>query len=236
MTGARKTALRVLSGLLYGMALVCVFIAMVPFIWGAPHRFILWSATGTVAVLCVFFAAVALMATLSREKAERLARATVWALFLAYVLVVVYLLFIMRRGDPFTLEELKQLDLKAYAASDNMNLVPFATLRRYLGVARRGVIVRIALGNIMGNVVLFMPLGILLPLLGRVTGKPYVALPLLLLLPLLCEALQLVLRCGVADIDDFLFNAVGGILAYAIMWLPFLRKPLQKGLWWPCRK
>ena len=67
---------------------------------------------------------------------------------------------------------------------------------RYARALRRGVIPEIALANLLGNLLLFVPAGVLLPLLFPPLGRllPFVAvlLPLLVLV----EAVQLLLRCG----------------------------------------
>lgn len=70
--------------------------------------------------------------------------------------------------------------------------------------------------NSLGNVLCFMPLGLLLPLaypgkfnfLATVIGG--------LLFSVIIESLQFFLATGVSDIDDVFFNTVGGTIGYGL--------------------
>lgn len=88
----------------------------------------------------------------------------------------------------------------------NANLVPFATIAYYLrGEPTPGV----ALRNLMGNVLLFIPMGFLLPFvvprLQRMTHILFVSLAVSLLL----EGVQLLTGIGSFDVDDLLLNGLG---------------------------
>ncbi len=97
------------------------------------------------------------------------------------------------------------------------NFVPFRTILNYLsGNAGMGV----ALQNLLGNIVLFVPMGILVPLvfpglrrLPRIAGTA-------LGTSLALEAFQLFTGLGIFDIDDLVLNvsgAVVGAVAYHVL-------------------
>lgn len=97
-----------------------------------------------------------------------------------------------------------------------VNLVPFRTIRNYLkyapGTDRMAV-------NILGNILMFMPWGLGLPLLWRKFHSVFNVALASLMLPVFIEFVQLFIGRSV-DIDDVILNFVGGILgglAYLIV-------------------
>jgi glycopeptide antibiotics resistance protein len=104
----------------------------------------------------------------------------------------------------------------------HVNLVPLRTISE---VARPGLAAK-ALGQVVGNVLLFVPLGVLLPLTAarfRTFRSVFVAG---LLLSVSIEGIQLGLLLGrlmnrAADIDDVILNTIGAALGYAIWALLF---------------
>jgi glycopeptide antibiotics resistance protein len=72
---------------------------------------------------------------------------------------------------------------------------------------------------VAGNMIWFIPLGILLPCCWRTKGRRGGAGRVLLaalLLSLSIEAMQWLWGAGVSDIDDVIFNGIGGILGYGL--------------------
>lgn len=84
-----------------------------------------------------------------------------------------------------------------------INYVPFRFIHDY-------VILRNPLGvsNIIGNTLLFAPLGILISMKGSNVGKTIV---FMLTAIFGAELIQYVFCCGISDIDDILLNMIGGI-------------------------
>ena len=73
--------------------------------------------------------------------------------------------------------------------------------------------------NIGGNIIGFLPFGLLMPVMHRNLRK---SLPVILLgfsLSLLVESLQLVLKVGSFDVDDLLLNTVGAAAGYFLYWV-----------------
>ncbi len=70
--------------------------------------------------------------------------------------------------------------------------------------------------NILGNIVAFMPFGFLLPIIhNKYRGLLRVAF-YSLLFSLTVEAIQMLSRVGIFDVDDILLNTIGGILGYLL--------------------
>lgn len=68
--------------------------------------------------------------------------------------------------------------------------------------------------NVLLNVALFLPLGGLLPPLTRKFRKWYITLPLCFGVSLILETMQLLLACGVFDVDDLFTNTLGALMGY----------------------
>jgi glycopeptide antibiotics resistance protein len=69
--------------------------------------------------------------------------------------------------------------------------------------------------NVLGNLAAFVPLGILWPMLrrGRTTAARVAGLSAAV--SFLIESLQFASRRRVADVDDVILNALGGLIGYA---------------------
>lgn len=137
-------------------------------------------------------------------------------LFYAYLLLLLWLLFLQRA-------ETARLAWDDYSQTALLNLRPFATIDRYVRAIAAGQVLEIAYVNLAGNLALFMPMGLLLPLGFAGFRRPWRFFLLLAAVLPAVEALQLLLRCGCCDVDDVLLNFIGAAAAYLIV-LP-LTKP-----------
>ena len=138
-------------------------------------------------------------------------RDIVWAAFGCHILVLLYILLFqhptyLSTGTTYVENLLERFRLGNY--------IPFFTIAQY---ATGRPTWPIALLNVIGNVVIFVPFGVLLPLL-------YCSLPSLkrtVFLGLTCsfgfEALQLLLITGSFDVDDVLLNTFGVALGYVCL-------------------
>jgi len=94
------------------------------------------------------------------------------------------------------------------------NLVPLATIKFYLFCDSMPLLRRA--GNIFGNIALFVPIGMLLPVVFRFARKILPHLTISVLLSSILELFQYTLGTGSADIDDVILNTLGGLSGYAI--------------------
>ncbi len=103
------------------------------------------------------------------------------------------------------------ITLLHFQGEPGVNLVPFSMIVTDVKEGGRNFIV-----NILGNLVVFLPLGFAMPILGgRATRAWHVALTGALLSAGI-ELAQYELGRRVADIDDVLMNTTGAAVGYAI--------------------
>jgi glycopeptide antibiotics resistance protein len=89
------------------------------------------------------------------------------------------------------------------------NYVPLTTIIGYLSGEPSW---QIAIVNLLGNIILFVPFGIFLPLIFRsMTGKKVVAYAIVCSVTL--EICQIFLM-GTPDIDDVFLNTLGALIGY----------------------
>ena len=137
-----------------------------------------------------------------------------YAAFIAYVVLMLWLLFGRRTAYPLT---------GAYnqALLGSVNLRPFRTIRLFFDVIAPGggqvydpSLVLAAYINLAGNVVMFVPLGIFLPRLFVRLRRFWRTLLCAAVLVAAVEAVQLFTRLGSCDIDDLLLNLCGVTFGY----------------------
>jgi glycopeptide antibiotics resistance protein len=102
------------------------------------------------------------------------------------------------------------------ANAKQANLTPFTTISLYINKERR---VEYSVANLVGNIIGFMPLGLLLPLLFRSLRSVGKMIGISFLVSLLFEVTQLLTALGSFDVDDLLLNTIGGLLGYWIFLL-----------------
>lgn len=105
----------------------------------------------------------------------------------------------------------------------NINLVPFDYLTNKDIMART-----FAFSNVLGNIILLIPMGIYLPLLRR-DNKILKNILLIFLMSLSVEIVQYIFAVGITDIDDIILNCVGGLIGITIYKvLLFITKDIDK--------
>lgn len=71
------------------------------------------------------------------------------------------------------------------------------------------------------NILLFIPMGILMPSAFKIFRKPYICIPACMLMSLCIEVIQYSFGLGIAELDDVITNTAGGAIGY-IIWLILL--------------
>ena len=97
-----------------------------------------------------------------------------------------------------------------------MNLLPFRTIRLFLGLLNHPVFRWDAVINLLGNIIMFIPLGFLLP---KVFGKLDRFWKVLLTtagIIIVVEIAQLLTLLGSCDTDDLILNVLGAAIGYGI--------------------
>lgn len=92
------------------------------------------------------------------------------------------------------------------------NFVPFKTILPQLHGHGNGLIAK---ANLLGNILPFVPVGILVPLVYRnMTWSK--AILLAIGTGLLMEVLEVIFQVGIFDVDDILLNALGVLIGYGL--------------------
>lgn len=92
------------------------------------------------------------------------------------------------------------------------NFVPFKTIRPFLSGRGNHLI---AIVNLAGNIIPFVPIGFLVPFIYRkMTWQKSLALAVGVGLAM--EGMEVVFRVGIFDVDDILLNAIGVMIGYWI--------------------
>ena len=130
--------------------------------------------------------------------------------FIIYIFALCVILFGGSRGHW------ADFSILQYAAMQ-MNLVPFETIALYIrAMVRETINPEIAIANLLGNFLLFMPMGVYLPFIFKKirTLLDYVLymMPVLMLV----EFVQLLTKRGSFDIDDFILNLSGAIIGFFV--------------------
>lgn len=114
------------------------------------------------------------------------------------------------------------------------NFVPLRTIRLMLAAASgawsagwESALFRMAVKNLLGNVLLFVPLGAFLPALFPGLRRFWRTLALSAGLVACVEGLQYLLAVGACDVDDLLLNAAGAAAGYGL-WRFFTRRRAKK--------
>ena len=128
-----------------------------------------------------------------------------WMIFIIYMIGLFYFTFFaeaLGRGAPGT-----------YAAVKRFNLIPFTEIRRFW-VHRAELGMYAFLLNIVGNILVFMPCGFLLPAISRRCRRQAGVLAVGLLISFFIECTQIVFQVGSFDVDDMLLNTFGVALGF----------------------
>lgn len=134
-----------------------------------------------------------------------------FVLLILYTALLLYWMFLgfgrsLRPGPPYS-----------------YNIVPLDTIRQYLR-AMQSFPFRVWGVNLLGNIGVFIPFGILLPIIWVSMRKIGVLLLTVVVALVILEVSQMLLGAGTMDVDDIILNVVGvscGRAGYV-----FLRKRL----------
>ncbi len=126
----------------------------------------------------------------------------------AFVLFMISLFVLVFQGTYQPPGLMLQTAAERIRRGEGVNLIPFRTIGSFLGQTKDmdGILV-----NIIGNIVMFVPWGLGLPLLWKKNQRVGRVLLFCALLPLGIEATQLFIGRSV-DVDDWILNFLGGCL------------------------
>ena len=138
----------------------------------------------------------------------RIGTVVIWLVFVLYLVLLLKLLLFSRGPE----------------SQRSLNVIPFATISDYLS-SDSAAVKRFSIGNVLGNVVAFVPLGAFLPLVRRRIGT-WTNLLVVVCASVAVEVVQGVFGLGAADVDDVILNTLGGLVG--ILFFSVLRRLLQR--------
>ena len=139
-----------------------------------------------------------------------------WVCFFAYLLFLGYLLFYSVGFD------------RVEHAEYRYNFTMFQEIMRYYNLGMRTNNWNLFVLNVIGNIVVFMPIGMFLPSLFSRCRNIFYTTILTLEISLCVELVQLLTKVGSFDVDDLLLNTLGGICGYIIYMIYYGIKRLLK--------
>lgn len=135
-----------------------------------------------------------------------------------YLSVVLYWVLFDGGFGRTGLQNLGNISLNAYRAhfSETGNLVPFRTVKLFFDgfFVHHTVSFKAFAVNIFGNIFVFTPFGLVLPVVFEKQRRFWVFLLTMVSFVFGIEALQFLLLTGSPDIDDIMLNVLGGALGY----------------------
>lgn len=125
-------------------------------------------------------------------------------LFIIYILALIYFMF-LSEGYGRTITD----------RSYSYNFIPFKELKRFITYREKlGTVVVVT--NIFGNIIGFIPFGLILPIISKKRRKLAIISLLTLELSLMIEITQLIFKVGSFDVDDLILNTLGGFIGYLV--------------------
>ena len=152
-------------------------------------------------------------------------------LFIIYCILLITILFL---NNEYRMNGFQGININTFSREhfETINIIPFSTIIGYIyGLLFEDVSTSIVIVNLVTNLLLFAPMGFLIPLLfkNRITNiKQFIIL--IIILSLFVEILQFITYSGSTDIDDIILNTIGAIIIYALMKTKLVKKILEKAL------
>ena len=137
------------------------------------------------------------------NKRERFEAAFLYGVFIFYLLFLFKLLFLSRVSLRDTVDSQRTL-------GNSINLIPFHSIKEYM-FSNSATMKRFAFSNVVGNIVIFIPLGAYLSLF-RNNKRAIINLLLIFAVSLFTEIIQGFIGIGTSDIDDIILNCLGGLV------------------------
>lgn len=129
------------------------------------------------------------------NKRERIKTVFLYGVFICYILLLIKILFLSR---------ISHLEHRS------INLIPFYSIMEYISGSSANI-KAFAFSNVVGNIVIFIPLGTYLSLFKN-DKRVITNLLFIFIVSLFVEIIQGLLGIGASDIDDIILNCLGGLI------------------------
>jgi len=143
---------------------------------------------------------------------------TAFQILLFLYFIIVLKLTLIRRPINYFMEQLHD-NYGLASVKQNIvhsNPVPFNTIIHYFSGVER---LEFSIPNLLGNLILFIPFGFILPILNFRFNKLSKIILAALFLSLGIETIQMIGCLGQFDVDDLLLNTLGAGIGYLILFV-----------------
>lgn len=137
--------------------------------------------------------------------------------FIFYAIILIAILFL--RPSRFTWG-LTFFEYLKYST----NIIPLRTVGTYIRAIIDGSMnLNIPIKNLVGNLILFLPMGIYLPyFIKNLSSIKSYSIAIVIIL-FAVEVIQVTTRRGSFDVDDFILNMLGALIGFAIWKTKFVQ-------------
>lgn len=112
-----------------------------------------------------------------------------------------------------------------------INLIPFATVKLFINAYKESNLdTWVVVENILGNLFVFMPFAFLAPNIFKKINSAAKFLICISIVVAVIEILQIVFLTGSADVDDFILNVGGAMIACGILNVTRIKQGINKFL------
>ena len=179
---------------------------------------------------CMFMYVASFILVKKLNYTKKILKINIIIYFIVYMLLVITLtLFdeIFGRNGLVLIKWNK--DLFDMYIKTSFNIVPLKTIILFInGYINNYVTLRDFVINIFGNLVAFMPCGVLLPLMFKRINKYNKFLIMITIFVLIIEILQFMTLSGSCDIDDLILNVLGASIVYFVYNIKFVKGLINK--------
>lgn len=136
-------------------------------------------------------------------------------IFFVYIIILVYVLFFK---SPYRFEQRKIIKMFSSAHFESCNFIPLNTIKSYIKVLmNHRMNIDIIIMNLLGNLLLFLPMGMFLPtIFNQTINKLWKFFIWMVVIIFSVEIIQFLTFSGSLDIDDFILNIIGAIFGFMI--------------------
>ena len=137
----------------------------------------------------------------------------VFASAIIYICVLYQMLFLgFGRGMVLMSEHM----LDNYNYLNSINIIPFQTISEDVAAVFDGSTRWHAIRNLIGNLLLFVPMGFFLPFFAQKMAKTKTYVIVVAAFIVAVEVIQIITLSGSLDIDDFILNLSGALIGFFV--------------------
>ena len=150
------------------------------------------------------------MNEIKTDKKETILKTVCYIIFILYLLCLTKIVLFKYSSSNHIIEKIFKGELNGFRS---INIIPLNSIISFIKLITEGYFTR-GFNNLIGNILVFSPLGYFLPMLFKKTKKLRYTILFSLIVSLIYESLQYILYLGSADIDDIILNLLGTIIGF----------------------